>query len=283
MDIEAVIAQATTQAAPESKAPEMEAKTETAPTQEAEGKENSPNLENKPDSELTAEQLEKREANRQSHLNSKLAKMRRENRELKERIDAVSKNQATTAASPQLETAPKEEDFDSYGDYLRADARWAAKQELAERDTKTKEAAIETAKTHAVNAQKVERINEVANQEQEFAKTNPEYNALYKEHGDFMDNLPLQIAEALMEAENAPLALFALMKEGKLEGLEDMSPYKISMEIGKAELRGQSYLTQQNKATNAPTPIQAARGTTSASKSLENKSVEELMKQFNSR
>ena len=40
----------------------------------------------KPDSELTPEQLVKREANRRSHENSKLAEMRRSNRELQARL-----------------------------------------------------------------------------------------------------------------------------------------------------------------------------------------------------
>lgn len=271
MDEDAVIAEATSQAAEEAKtSPEVPAEsTET---------EVKPEAKVKPDSELTPEQLVKREANRKSHQDSKLARMKRENRELRE---AVSKMQAPQPQAPLIPGKPLEKDFQNYGEFIRAEARWEAQQEITkaftERDTKAQEAS----KTQAFTAQQEKRINQVSAEAAEFAKVNPEYVALYKEHADYMEELPDAVSNALLEAENPNLALFALMKEGMLESLEDLSPYRISMEIGKAELRGESYLGQ-SKATNAPTPIQGAKGFVNASKSLADKSVEELMKQFNS-
>lgn len=286
MDINAVIAEATSQVANEAKPSETnpaDSPATEAPKQEEQTDLADPNpIGKKPDSELTAEQLAKREANRQAHLNSKLARMRRENRELRQTVEKIvlqAKAPQTPASRENLNNAPKEADFDNYSDYLEARTDWKIEQKLAERENR----ASESAKTQVITAQKIERIKEIEAAEQEFAKATPEYAALYNEYSDFMGNLPLPVAEALMETENPTLALFALMKEGKLESLEDMTPNKISMEIGKAELRGQSYLSQQNKATNAPTPIQAARGTGVPGKSLADKSVEELMKQFNSR
>lgn len=280
MDIESVIAEATT-VAPEPAKVEPVAQTETPEVKEQEPEnktEETQDISKKPDSELTAEQLRKREANRLSHMKSKLAKLTRENREMQAKLATP---QPEKAAAPTNDGRPKEEDYQTYSDYIKAEARWEArealKQELAERDKKTSE----VTQNNEVNAKKLQRIQEIATQEQEFAKSNPEYTALYNEHADFMNNLPQTVAEALLEADNASLALFALMKEGRLEALEDMSPYKLSMEIGKAELRGESYLTQR-KVSNAPTPMEAARGTGSASKSLADKSVEELLKQFNS-
>lgn len=288
MDIEAVIAQAT-EVAPESKA--TEPKTEVAETAETPQKEDVKEevAKPKPDSELTPEQLAKREANRQSHLNSKLAKMRRENRELRE-LAARAQSAQQPAQSPANDNgAPKPPNEDDYAtwDELRAAERkyvedladWKLEQKLSERDKKS----TEEAKTNQANSYKAERINEHAQKEAEFAKQNPDYEKIvYGDYGDFMTNLPLPVAEALLEAENASLALYALAKEGRLEELEDMSPYRISMEIGKAEIRGESYLNR-NTATNAPTPVPAARGTGNPSRSLEQKSVEELLEQFNSR
>lgn len=288
MDIDAVIAEATNVATPAQAS--TEAKTETAPQKQAESPEpekadgKPANPQPKADSELTAEQLAKREANRQSHLNSKLAKMRRENRELREAMERSAKppQQAAPTAPDGAPKKPAEADFATWGEFLDAKdayyeklADWKVEQKLAARDTKT----TETAREQEVTAQKVQRIQEIATQEQEFAKENPEYTALYNEYSDFMNNIPRPVAEALLEAEHPTRALFALMKEGKLESLEDMSPYKISMEIGKAEMRGEGYLNK-NKATNAPAPLSASKGTSAGGKTIDRMSYDELRDSF---
>ena len=85
MDIDAVIAEAT-QVAPAQEATTVAPIDET-PKQEAEVTNDTVETVDdavKPDSELTPEQLVKREANRQSHQNSREAKLRREVRELRE-------------------------------------------------------------------------------------------------------------------------------------------------------------------------------------------------------
>lgn len=283
MDIEAVIAQAT-DVAPESKATDV-AETAETPQKEAVTHEVA-KPEIKPDSELTPEQLAKREANRQSHLNSKLAKMRRENRELRELAAKVTTQQAkpssdNTNGAP---VPPKEEDFQTW-DELRAAERkyyedladWRIEQKLSERD----KASTANAETLKIREYQAIKINEHAAKEAEFMKKVPDYEqTVYGEYADFMDNLPLPVAQALLEADAPELALYALAKEGNLEALGEMSPYKVSMEIGKAELRGETYLNQK-KATNAPEPMEAARGTGNPGKALHNLSVEELMKRFN--
>ncbi len=297
MDIDAEIAKATATVATEAKAspeikPETEAKTEESPAQETESTEavETPELQKKADSELTEDQLKKREANRQSHLNSKLAKMRRENRELREAITRNQPQQATapTAKTPEVTDGkpirPKAEDYQTWGEYEdvldkyhESLADWKTEQKFAERDKKN----TATAKEELFNAKKVERINAIVGESLEFTKQNPEFKNLIQEHSDFFNGgeFPEIIESALFEAEQPVLALYALMKEGRLESLEDMSPYKISMEIGKAEIRGESYLNQ-NKATSAPTPMTPAKGTATTGRSLEKMSVEELLQQF---
>lgn len=298
MDINAVIAEATSPVAEQAKAsPEVkpEAKTETAPAKEAESTETveAPEPQQKADSELTEDQLKKREANRQSHLNSKLAKMRRENRELRE---AVERNQPQQAQAPTAKTPdvtngvpvkPVEDKFSTWGEYQDAMSKyhedladWKIEQKFSERDKKI----IKTTEDEAVNAKKVERINAIVGESLEFTKQNPDFKDLMQEYNQYFNGgeFPEFIESALFEAEQPIVALYALMKEGKLESLEDMSPYKISMEIGKAEIRGISYLNQ-NKSTNAPTPMSPARGTATAGKPLDKVSVEELMQQFNTR
>lgn len=291
MDIQAVIAEAQTSAeaataetTAEQTAPQSEVVTYDSPKPEAEVKED---LSKKADSELTPEQLAKRERNRQSHLNRQLAKMRRENRELKQLAETFTKqtsiNQPQEGGAP---TPPNEDNFQTWEEFRAAErkyyeelADWKIEQKLSDREKKT----AETTKTQQVDGYKAERLNDHAAKEVEFAKQVPDYEAtVYGEFGDFMQNLPLPVAEALLEADNASLALYALAKEGILDQLEDLSPYRISMEIGKAELRGEKYLNR-NKATNAPPPVEAAKGTGKASKSMMDMPMDELLSQFRNR
>lgn len=283
MDIEAVIAQAQ-EAQPESKATEV-AETTEAPV-EAEAKEEPKKQEIKPDSELTPEQLAKREANRQSHLNSKLAKMRRENRELRELVQKATQTGPQTKTDNGMPQPPREEDFQDWDSFRAAErkhyedlADWKIEQKLSERDKKS----TESTEQARIQQYQQERINQHAQKEVEFAKLVPDYEQrVYGDYGQFMSDIPPVVANALLEADNASLALYALAIEGTLEQLEDMSPYRVSIEIGKAEVRGETYLNRK-KTTSAPAPIAAARGTGTTEKALHNQSVEELMKKFNSR
>jgi len=301
MDIDAVIAEATKVAEPAQASTETqaEAKIEAAPeTQQVTGEKpseakdptESQELQKKADHELTAEQLAKREANRQSHLNSKLAKMRRENRELREAMQrnansAKPQNQEAKQNNDGRPVSPKPEQFGTWGEYEDARdayveqlADWKLERKLAERDTKSNQ----TAESLKAEQEKQIRAQQATKTIDEVAKQNPDYAQLVSEHADFLNNIPPHIDDAFLMAENPGLALYALMKEGNLEALEDMTPERALMEIGKAEIRGQGYLNR-NKATNAPAPISPARGTGSTSKSLESMSVEDLLKKFNSR
>jgi hypothetical protein len=293
MDIDAVIAEATKVAEPAQASPE--AKIETAPEAQEVSQEKpadtgnveAQDLQKKADHELTPEQLAKREANRQSHLNSKLAKLRRENRELREANERSAKPQ-TQEAKPSNDgrpAAPKPEAFRTWGEYEDARdayveqlADWKLDRKLAERDTKNNQ----TAESVRAEQEKLFRAQQATKTIDEVAKQNPDYSQLINEHADFLNNIPPHIDDAFLMAENPGLALYALMKEGNLEALEDMPKERVLMEIGKAELRGMGYLNR-NKATNAPAPISASRGTGSTSKSLESMSVEDLLKKFNSR
>jgi ribosomal protein L12E/L44/L45/RPP1/RPP2 len=280
MDIEAVIAEAqsATGAATEvasTEAPQTpEVKAEQAPTE----------VKPKPDAELTPEQLAKREANRQSKLNSTQAKMRRELKEMREWRDSIMPILAKQTA-PQ-NTAPQPPDENQFTDWdeLRAAerkyyadlARHEAKQEISERETKS----IQQTDAQAQQQRIAAKVHEIGLKTQEFGKANPEYFDLVSQHEDFLNNMPAHIEQAFLSAESQQLALLALMKEGNLEALEDMTPAQVIREIAKAEIRGEQYLNQ-NKTTNAPAPVTSARGTGNPGKALHEQSVEELLKRFN--
>jgi len=289
MDIEAVIAEAQT-SAPEGKATEVAPPVE-APQPEATEK---PVEATKPDAELTPEQQAKREANRRSHQNSREAKLKREVRELRELVlKAVPQPQQTTPQAPQQpaqqpvnDGRPVKPNPDNYHDWdvLQADTEkyyenlteWMAGKIISEREAKN----TEQTQAQAQQAQIAARVAEIGKKTQEFGKEHPEYFQLVDEHSDFFDNMPPHVEQALLETENTQLAVLTLMKEGNLEALESMTPAQVIREIAKAEIRGEQYLNQ-NKTTNAPAPMQAARGTGNPGKALHEQSVEELLKRFN--
>lgn len=289
MDIDAIIAEAQTaqtaaeapEGAPE--ASEVPQETEaTEPVKEDVG--------SKPDSELTPEQLAKREANRRSHQTRKEVRLKRELRELREFQQKVlqqqQQQQPKQEARSGAPTPPKESDFQDW-DSLRAAelkyfedlADWKLEQKLSERDKKSTEVTQQAKQQEYFQ----ERVDFQADKEAEFAKQVPEYmNTVYGQYGDFMQNLPKHVAQALIEADNAAPALLALATEGKLEDLADMSPYKVAMEIAKAEIRGEQYLNR-NKVTNAPTPTRTAKGTGSYAKPLMDLPMEELLAKVSNR
>lgn len=290
MDIDAVIAEATkvapvqeaTTVAPIDEAPKPEATVNDS--QEAVSTEEKPEDVAKPDSELTPEQLAKREANRQSHRNSREAKLRREVRELREFRTQTEAKQAQPPQQTQNPSGapekPKEGNFNSFMEFLEAKDvyqeklyEWKLEQKLSELSQKSQP---------QVDHKMVERIQQIAQQKQEFAQRNPEYEALAVQNSDFFENMPKHIEAAFLKADNPTMAAFALMKEGSLQDLEDLPADRIDMVIGRAEERGKAYLNSVKTATNASTPIESLKGTSSATKPLEKKSVEELMKQFNS-
>jgi hypothetical protein len=271
--IDAAIAEIATPEASKEAAPNVEAAPEEVKTVE-----NTEDDGIKPDSELTPEQLAKREANRKSHRDSREARMRRELRAAK----AELAKGAQPKPEPQQEKPglPKAEAFENLDEWVMATA-----EALAEIKVKQNQPTPLDAEAVRTNT----RIQELANKEQEFASKAPDYEKLvYQDHADLMGPngaMPEHVARALLEADDASLALYTLAKEGRLYDLEDMSPQRVAIEIGRAEERGKSYLASQNKekVTNAPAPIsKSGRTTASVSTNIQKMDAKELLEWINS-
>ena len=280
-DPQAIIAEANSEApkvadaAPEQ---ETQATSQEAQVTEAnvEDTQETDDISKKPDSELTPEQLAKREANRQSHLNRKLAKqrLREENRELKTRLEKLEQQFNQPKQEVKKDGRPDIAMFEDHMDYLEALADWKLEQKLT--------ALRDTAAPKQADSGKVQRLQEMAQLEAEFAKSVPDYNrVVYQENAQIMNNMPKHVAEALLDAEDASLALYTLAKEGRLEDLEDLDGKALDKAIAKAEERGKAFLSSAKKTSSAPPPIESLKGTGRATKDLSSMSVEELMQKFN--
>lgn len=254
MDIDAIIAEATPEVANEQTAPvneasEPETTTEETPEVDSQQEEKeSEDIGSKPDSELTPEQLAKREWNRKSHMNSKLARQARELRELRELKARLEQPQA----KPQEPQAPNMDDFNTLEEYMDARDAYRDSQKLSAQNKNEPQIAPELA----------QGLSQAAAKEAEFAKNTPDYEKLISENAEFFDEVgrDTKLQTAIVEADNAPLALYALMKEGLIGELYDLTPTRLAAELAKAEIRGQSYLVQKRTATNAPAPISSAKG-----------------------
>lgn len=263
MDIDAIIAEAI----PDAKEQEIAQGEPAQPVTE----DKKPEI--KLDSELTPEQLDKREQNRKSHQTRHEVRTKNKLRELEAKIASLTQgSQPNPAETKKPDGAPKEEDYQDYTQFIRDTARYEAKQVNPDKP-------VETA-PQAIDAKVVHKIGAVKQREEEFSKLASDYTELCEQNADFLKHIPKQVAEALIEADDPTLAIYSLMKDGTLEDLADMSPFRMAMTIQKAESAGQSYLNKPKPTTNAPTPLTPAKGNVSGIKSTSSMSFEELKKEL---
>jgi len=222
MDVDAVIAEALATSAQSTQAetpqnPKADNTTppespEAKPQEQASKEEAEQDIREKPDSELTPEQLAKREANRLSHQNSKNARLRRENRELKallqQQTSQTKSNQADASDSP-----PVESDYNSLYDFVNAQIRYEKKQAEKQQAQEEAKAAPSQQSQKFTDEKTIQRVNEITAQEAEFSKAVPDYVKLIEKNKEFFADVPDDLKEGLLVADNAPLALYALMKE----------------------------------------------------------------------
>jgi len=224
-------------------------------------------LRNKPDSELTPEQLEKRVRNREGRALARRqrAEYARELRELREFKAQVEASKQPANREPQ---APNIDDFNTLEEYMDA------------RDAYRDSAKLSAQNKNQVDPVIAQRAQEAIAREAEFAKAAPDYSKLVGENADFFQEVgnDPKLRDAILEAENAPLALYALMKEGLIDELYNLSPTRLAAEIAKAEIRGQSYLVQKKTVSTAPQPLATAKGTGLTTKPVSSMSFEELKK-----
>lgn len=280
-DIDAIIAEASTEANVQPAA-STEAETPQTPQPEKEVKEE--DVSQKPDSELTSEQLAKRERNRESKLNSKLAEMRRANRDLQARLAQTQ----TPPAPVKSDTwdFSKEPDLNdpyykdkTWAQYTRDLVKFQSENTLAENNKKTEATQQQQAYKTWVDTQ----ANKVDARLPELSAQIPDIEDVLADADmdSIVHSLTPEQARVALEAEDINLAVYTLQKEGKLEEVAKLPPNQLAAAIAKAEMRGQQYLNQTKQTiTNAPTPIKAAKGNSTGGKSLEKQSVDELMNSY---
>lgn len=218
--------------------------------------------------------LEKKFENMKSRLKNENRFLKKqaeaERAELLKRIELLEKQNAPKSDEPQ------EESFDNYGEYLKAVAKHEARKEFLETQKSQQETQKLSQDETNHQAWVEERATAADVKISELSATLPDFKSLEVEMSEAVSSFPPEIALALLQAENAPLAVYALAKEGKLYDLADMPYPQAVREIARAEMRGEAFLKKPT--SSAPSPLQSNRGTSPVGTKAENMSPDELLK-----
>lgn len=171
------------------------------------------------------------------------------------------KNQQPQQQPQQLpeESPPKEEDFEDYNDYLKAEARYVVKEELkAEREAIRQE------------SESTERQKEGARIQADFMSRADAARGRYGDFDAVAFNPAIPISEGMMEvilrSDRGPDMAYYLGKNPDVaQKISAMTPYMAASEMGKLE----TSLSAQKKETKAPDPVEPIGSGTSKSKELD--------------
>lgn len=224
--------------------------------------------------ELTEEEKYKHGTQKRiDRLTAKLAEQERASRELAEKLSRYETKQESDA--------PKEDDFPSTEEYLKAVGKWEAKQEfLKAEQAKAKEQAQ---KTYAEKMAK--RSAEVSAQEAEFRKVTPDYDEATQVLNEYVEMADKQSAgfgvfrDVLMSAPDLPALSYHLGKNPDLiESMLKMEPAQIAWTLIEEALKLRDKPKDQIKPNSAPvSPVKGSN----LGRSEDNMSGKELLKKHN--
>jgi hypothetical protein len=226
---------------------------QTAPDQEVTA---APVVEDKPVKSFSQDEVDaivtRRLAKEQRKL-TRQAELEAENRVLRDQV-----NKRTVAPEP---TAPKQDDFGTFEEYLEAKAEWIAEKrveaKLTEREQKQEQRKLEGERETVVKSwqQKVDA-----------AVTK------YADYGDALESvdhieIPEQLQVAIMESDlGADLAYHLAKNPSELERITSLKPHAALMALGKIEDKlSQAPAEVKKPVSKAPAPIKPLGGKSDAS------------------
>ena len=163
--------------------------------------------------------------------------------------------QSQSQQSPQSnksDSAPREEDFDNYGDYLKASFKYDMQQEQA----KTKAEAESQQSTYKEQLWKAEREQAIVQSFDGHKQNLPDFEQVISSFVDVADDFSPEIEKIFLSAQDPALAFYNLAKDGKLEALATTTPYQVMREVALAEMKK----PEIKRISSAPQPIKGATG-----------------------
>lgn len=187
---------------------------------------------------------------------------------------AELKKQQEAYKSAEKPSEPKLDDFESISEYMKAQARFETQNALSEHTSQQAESKLQTLEAKQREVYEEERSEHILQKAQELFEVTPEAKEVFAQVLPIVENLPPEVAQIAQELDNAPLAIYNLYKEGKLEQLANVSPYVAAAMLYQAQLQ-QPQATQ--RVSQAPKPISAAKGSGASKTSLNSMSPDKLM------
>lgn len=172
--------------------------------------------------------------------------------------------------------------YANFGEFWDAKTRWNTRQAFAEAQKKVTDAHA-AAERATLARQEEARISTEA---QKFVESVPDAMQLLRDNADIIMAFSPDVESLLLQAENAPLAIYNLAKDGKLAQLNQMPLARAAFEIGRAMSmalpNAAAQIAPAQQISSAPNPpSRAANGTgTGNNQALENLSPRDLMKRM---
>lgn len=198
-----------------------------------------------------------------------------ENEQLKARLAQYE----ASKSSPTASDAPQEANFTNYGDYLKAVARYEARQELKQGQQEHEKKQTEVSQRQW----REERESALADNAAKAREAFPDFQNTLQENSDIFASLPPHVEQAFLDSDNPAFAFYSMVKDGSLEQLLNApSEARAAAMIARAEERALAQ-SKTKQATKAPAPMSSAKGTAPASKKLDDLSGQELLKWIRSK
>lgn len=199
----------------------------------------------------------KKAVNALSRRDKKIGKLSAEVEQLRSQLQQYTAAQTQATQSKQSDAEPNMGDYATLADYVKAMTKWETQQALNQDKQKFQE--------HTIRQQEAAVLSKRADlfdaKIAEYEAKLPDFNDLSEEHEDLIGTFSPGVTRAILKADDGPLGLYVLAKEGKLESLANMSPNQVEAVLAKAETRGAAYLQKISKPSKAPPPIKAVKGT----------------------
>jgi hypothetical protein len=226
----------------------------------------------------------KKAVNAISRREKKIEKLRAELEQVKAQLQqGTSKEpvkEQTKESSEKKDSAPNPDDYQTWDEYLEAKLDYGVKVALEKRTSEEKQSESYRKEKDYYD----QRVKDFDSKEDEYLGKFPDFEKLSNQFTqEVAENLSIDVRKAILESEDGPLALYTLMKEGRIDELEDMDGRQALRFLAKAEMRGQKYIENSRKVSAAPKPIQAVKGTGTFKKDVSEMTPDEIRKKYNLR
>lgn len=161
------------------------------------------------------------------------------------------------------------DDYETMDDYFKAQTEAAIENKFTQNNTDQQKAQLDAQKQQII----AERNAVILEQANEVSQTLTDLPQVWQQNAATLDALPEQVTEMFYDLDNAPVAIYTLAKEGKLQNLAYMTPHMAAHEIYSAQQRGSSLLAKPRQRQTAPEPMRSAKGGVKTTKDLSKGSV----------